>query len=96
MLRWADECIAKQSVRLYHKANSPRGSDYARTMTVKPGAMETQEEHARDTNYAQSGLVEKVGQIDGGHQLMSRTLETDWGCGSHSCSIDNRTMNQTK
>ena len=37
--------------------------------------METSEEHARDTNYAQIGLVEKVEQIAGGHQVMSMTIE---------------------
>ena len=31
------------------------------------GAVETREEHAQDTDYAQSGLVEKVGKIVGGH-----------------------------
>ena len=46
-------------------------------MTVEPGAVDTREEHARDTDYAQSGLVEKVVQITGGHQVMSRTIETD-------------------
>ena len=52
MSRWVDGCIAKQSARLYHKAHRARGSDYARTVKVEPGAMETREEHARDTNYA--------------------------------------------
>ena len=52
MSRWVDGCIAKQSARLYHKAHSARGSDYARTVKVEPGTVETREEHARDTNYA--------------------------------------------
>ena len=45
-------------------------------MTVEPGAVETREEHARDTDYVQSRLVEKVEQIAGEHQVMSRTVET--------------------
>ena len=45
-------------------------------MMVEPGAVETREEHARDTDYALSGLVEEVGQIVGGHQVMSGTIET--------------------
>ena len=67
MPRWVDNCIAEQSARLYRKVDSARGSDYARTMAVELGAMETQEEHARDTDSAGSGLVEQVGQIAGGH-----------------------------
>ena len=52
MPRWVDDCIVEQSVRLYHKADSARGSDYARTMKVEPGVVETQGEHARDIDYA--------------------------------------------
>ena len=58
--------------------------------------METQEEHALDTDYARSRLVEKVGQIAGGHQVMSRIVETNWGCGSHCSSTNNGTRNRTK
>ena len=58
--------------------------------------METSEEHARDTNYAQIGLVEKVEQIAGGHQVMSRTIEIGWGCCYHDFSTDDGTRNQVK
>ena len=51
----------------YNKADRAQGSDYARSVTVEPGAMETREEHARDIDYAQIGLVEKAGKIAGGH-----------------------------
>ena len=58
--------------------------------------METREEHARDTNYARLGLGEKVEQSNGGHQVMSKNLETGWGCHSHGCSTDNGMRNQAK
>ena len=58
--------------------------------------METREEHARDSNYARSGLAEKVGQITGGHHVISRIAKTSRGCGRHSCSTDNGTRNQAK
>ena len=82
--RWVDDYITKQSAWLYHKAVSARG------------AMETREEHARDTDYARFGLVEKVGQIVKGHQVMSRTIKTSWGCGPHGCLTDDGTRNQAK
>ena len=50
--------------------------------------METRDENARDTDYARFGLGEKVGKIAKGHLVMSKTVETDWGCGRHGCSID--------
>ena len=62
-------------------------------MKVEPSAVETLEEHARDTDYSRFGLVEKVEQIDEGHQVMSMTVETNWGCGCHNCSIDDGTRN---
>ena len=65
--RWVDDYIFKQSAWLYHKANSARGSDYARTVMMEPGVVETREEHVRDTDYARFGLVENVKQIVGGH-----------------------------
>ena len=52
MSRWVDDYIAEQSARLYHKADNAQGSDYVQTIMVKPGVMETREDHARDTNYA--------------------------------------------
>ena len=52
MIRWVDDCIAKQSAWLYHKADSSQGSDYARTMTVEQGDVKTRDEHARDIDYA--------------------------------------------
>ena len=58
--------------------------------------METRKEDTRDTDYAQTGLVEKVRQISWGHQVMSRTTKTGWGCGRHGCSTDDGTRNQTK
>ena len=82
--------------RLYHKADSARGSDYARTVTVELSVVETWEEHARDIDHAQSGLVEKVGKIIGGHQVMTRIAETSWGYDHHSCSTDDETRNHAK
>ena len=41
--------------------------------------METREEHTRDINSTQSGLIEQVGQITGGHHVVARIVET--GCG---------------
>ena len=46
MPRSVDDCIAEQSARLYHKANNARGSNFARTVTIELGVMETQEENA--------------------------------------------------
>ena len=62
-------------------------------MTVEPSVVETREEHARDTDYAQSRLVEKVEQIAWENQVMSRTVETRWVCGRHSCLIDDGMRN---
>ena len=58
--------------------------------------METREEHARDTDYAQSGLVEKVRQITVGHQVMSRIVETRWACGHHVRSTNDGMRNHAK
>ena len=43
--RWVDDIISEQSAWLYHKADSARGSDYARTVTVELGAVEAREKH---------------------------------------------------
>ena len=77
--RWVDDLIAKQSARLYHKANNARGSDYAPTVAMEPSVVETREEHARDIGFSRFGLVEWVGKITRGHQVVSRIVET--GCG---------------
>ena len=58
--------------------------------------METWEEHARDIDYARSGLVEKVRKIARGHQVVSKTVETSWGCDSQGCSTDDETRKQAK
>ena len=52
MPRWVDDCITKKSAQLFHKDDSARGSDYARTVTMEPGAMETREDRAQNTDYA--------------------------------------------
>ena len=56
-------------------------------MAVEPGALETREEHAQDIDST---------QIAGGHQVVSRTIETDYGCDRHDCSTDEGTRNQVK
>ena len=55
--------------------------------------MEIWEEHARDTDSARSRLVEKVGKIVGGHQVVSKTVETSCGCCRHNGSTDDGTRN---
>ena len=58
--------------------------------------METREEHVQDIDSARSGLGEKVGQIVGGHQVVSSTAETNCGCGCHICLTGDETRNQVK
>ena len=65
-------------------------------MVVEPGVEETQEEYARDTNFARSGLIEKVGKIVWGHQVVFKTMETSCGCGHHDCSTDDVMRNEAK
>ena len=55
MSRWVDDYIVEHSAQLYHKANSARGSNYARTVMVESRAVETQEEHARDLTMPELG-----------------------------------------
>ena len=77
--RWVDDLIAKQTARLYHKADNPRGSNYAPTVAMEPSVVETREEHARDICFARFGLVEWVEQITNGHLVVSRIVETNCG-----------------
>ena len=44
MLRWIENYIAKQSVRLYHKFDNARGSGYARVVATELDVAETMEE----------------------------------------------------
>ena len=64
-------------------------------MAMEPGAVEIREEHARDTDFARSGLVE-FWKIFGGHQVVSMVLKTDCGCGLHVCLIEDGMRNNSK
>ena len=57
-------------------------------MAVEPDAVETREEHAQDTDFARSGLVE--------HRVVSKTAKIGCGCGRHGCLIDDGMRNQAK
>ena len=65
-------------------------------MAVELSAVETREEHARNPDSTLSEMVNQVRQITGGHQVVSKTIESSYGCGHQGWSIDNGTRNQAK